>query len=1082
MKLFYTVLFNLFFVLNGFAQHSLEFKFSESANRFKNSSYKKSPIQERFTSLSLGNFNYADFDLQLKEFDQYSSFKNKFKSSVLRDLLFVGVNSNNNKVAFINGAPPVIECTFIATVNALSSTDICPGSPVVLSTQNGPGYTFQWLFNDEIIPNAIASTYAAFQAGEYSVIIHTRSCKGESVPMTVTVKGGTYFNPLQDTVKQCGGVVLLNGGEGFSDYIWDSGQLTQSITVNTTNSYLISVMSANGCLLKDSCFVSLIDVQIHQNDSIVCSGSQVELYVSENNGIINNGLSCLWLNGSTSNPLTVYPIQTTNYIVDISNGYGVCRDSINIHVNRSTSSVKQVSACSSYFWNETTYTQTGVYHFTTTNSNGCDSLMSLYLNIQQPVISTTNISACDSYYWYGHTYTTSGLYEHTTPNGSSCGNIDQLNLTVNHPSESIEYKSSCESYIWNNQTYSNSGTYTYTTSNGDGCDSIATLILTINNRSTSVTNITAEYSYMWNGMTYFNSGTYVYMSTNVNGCDSIALLVLDINSNLDCTITASSTNICEGQSVILSTPEINTPSRLFTYRSGTSVNNISNFSYLWSNGEATSIINVTPVVTTTYTVTISDGNTSCTNSITINVNHASASTEEISSCGSYTWNGEVYTQSGSYIFTTTNVAGCDSIATLNLTINQASASTEEITSCGNYTWNGEVYTQSGSYIFTTTNAAGCDSVATLNLLIQSLSIIPDAITPSRNSINAGESVLLNVIGGSLGVGAVWNWYTGYCGGTLVGTGNQISVLPLMNTTYYVRAEGTCNNTECVSVSISVNTCGATGITSNASNNVICNGSSVVLSVQGTPGLGGNWNWYKNGCGVGCVIGTGSSITVNPRVTTTYYVMSVGGQCGTTNCQSITIYVNDAPHRPAAINGPITVTCNSHSVVYSVIPVAGATSYTWTVPTGSTIISGQGTSSIEVDFTRVINHNGHCNSNSICVKANNECGSSCATCISISTDMHGTHFEHEEDRSFGNNSLANLIPEIKTWPMPATSYLFIDAGTIQPVKIEIVDRLGKIVFTSLWKNKVDVSNLASGYYFLRVYSRTGVKTKQVEVIR
>ena len=77
---------------------------------------------------------------------------------------------------------------------------------------------------------------------------------------------------------------------------------------------------------------------------------------------------------------------------------------------------------------------------------------------------------------------------------------------------------------------------------------------------------------------------------------------------------------------------------------------------------------------------------------------------------------------------------------------------------------------------------------------------------------------------------------------------------------------------------------------------------------------------------------------------------------------------------------------------------------------------------------------------------------------------------------------DLIPEIKTWPMPATSYLFIDAGTIQPVKIEIVDRLGKIVFNSLWKNKVDVSNLASGYYFLRVYSRTGVKTKQVEVIR
>jgi membrane protein insertase Oxa1/YidC/SpoIIIJ len=36
-----------------------------------------------------------------------------------------------------------------------------------------------------------------------------------------------------------------------------------------------------------------------------------------------------------------------------------------------------------------------------------------------------------------------------------------------------------------------------------------------------------------------------------------------------------------------------------------------------------------------------------------------------------------------------------------------------------YNWNGTDYTAAGTYTFTTTNAAGCDSVATLNLAVNS---------------------------------------------------------------------------------------------------------------------------------------------------------------------------------------------------------------------------------------------------------------------------------------------------------------------------------------------------------------------------
>ena len=39
-------------------------------------------------------------------------------------------------------------------------------------------------------------------------------------------------------------------------------------------------------------------------------------------------------------------------------------------------------------------------------------------------------------------------------------------------------------------------------------------------------------------------------------------------------------------------------------------------------------------------------------------------------------------------------------ATLNLTINNSSSSSEDITACDSFDWNGVTYTESGTYTFT----------------------------------------------------------------------------------------------------------------------------------------------------------------------------------------------------------------------------------------------------------------------------------------------------------------------------------------------------------------------------------------------
>ncbi|MCQ2305530.1 MAG: T9SS type A sorting domain-containing protein [Bacteroidales bacterium] len=105
------------------------------------------------------------------------------------------------------------------------------------------------------------------------------------------------------------------------------------------------------------------------------------------------------------------------------------------------------------------------------------------------------------------------------------------------------------------------------------------------------------------------------------------------------------------------------------------------------------------------------------NTVQISVLHASVSSFDINSCGSYTWNSETYTESGIYQQYFPMPNGCDSIVTLHLTIEHEYSTTLNITSCDFFTWNGATYTQSGDHEQSFTTQFGCDSIVTLHLTI-----------------------------------------------------------------------------------------------------------------------------------------------------------------------------------------------------------------------------------------------------------------------------------------------------------------------------------------------------------------------------
>jgi hypothetical protein len=205
-------------------------------------------------------------------------------------------------------------------------------------------------------------------------------------------------------------------------------------------------------------------------------------------------------------------------------------------------------------------------------------------------------------------------------------------------------------------------------------------------------------------------------------------------------------------------------------------------------------------------------------------------------------------------------------------------------------------------------AAITDSV---QLLILTTSIIPNSISASVNPVNCpGNSAILTINGGQLGYGANWKWYKDSCNGTSIGSGASLSVSPTLNTAYFVRAEGTCNITNCSSNTITITNTNSIAPTSVSAtvNPVVCPGNSTSLTVNGGAiGSSAQWKWYQGSCG-GASIGSGSSISIAPSSTTNYFVRAEG-ICNVTNCATLSVTVSKTnstkPIGISATSNPMT---------------------------------------------------------------------------------------------------------------------------------------------------------------------------------
>ncbi len=281
---------------------------------------------------------------------------------------------------------------------------------------------------------------------------------------------------------------------------------------------------------------------------------------------------------------------------------------------------------------------------------------------------------------------------------------------------------------------------------------------------------------------------------------------------------------------------------------------------------------------------------------------------------------------GSYTVTY-NITGANAISGLTATL--------PVTTAGAGSFSTPVLNTSGISTITVTRIASPNSTCTstisanntTNVTINSKSAAPTSATASATTICTGSSTTLTLNGGGGGTGATIRWYTGSCGGTLVGSGNNLVVSPTATTTYFGRYEdpAPCSvNTACASVTITVNQLSAAPTSATASATTICTGSSTTLTLNGGGGgTGATIRWYTGSCG-GTLAGSGNNLIVSPTANTTYFGRYEDpAPCSVnTACASVTITVN-----PSVSAGTLTGTsplCIGSTATYTSDGTSGGT--------------------------------------------------------------------------------------------------------------------------------------------------------------
>ena len=434
-------------------------------------------------------------------------------------------------------------------------------------------------------------------------------------------------------------ITNITGGTGPFTYLWSNGQTNATATGLCAGTYTITVTSAPGCVTTDTVTITqpaLLTGTISSTNVSCFGGNNGSATVTAAGG--TPGYAYNWA-PSGGNAATATGLTAGTYTVTITDANG-CTATVSVTITQPNALALALAGfdatcngvCNgqavcipsggtnpyAYAWSPTPGNTpsinglcAGVYTVVVTDANGCTITGTATVNQPTPIVLSTASTT------------------------AHCNQADG-SATVNASGGTPAY-----SYLWNNgQTTSTAtglvpNTYTVTVTDFNGCTATATVV--VPNLQGVVASITgsanatcfgscdgsasgnatggvAPYTYSWTTTpsqttataTGICAGTYTCYVTDASGCSDNASVTITQPAQLVLSPIAAQT-ICIGQSANMSANAAGgTPAYTFSWNPG----NLSGSS-----------VTVSPTVTTTYTVSVTDANncTAINQTVTITV-------------------------------------------------------------------------------------------------------------------------------------------------------------------------------------------------------------------------------------------------------------------------------------------------------------------------------------------------------------------------------------------------------------------------------------------------------------------------------
>lgn len=847
--------------------------------------------------------------------------------------------------------------TPVAVSPITGATNLCLGSTTQLASATSGGV---WTSSNTSVATVSASgVVSGLTTGTATIsytVTNASGCTGvvsavvnvNALPIaTVTPSGATTF---------CSGsTVTLTASTGAS-YLWSNGLQTQSITVNASGNYSVTVTNTAGCAVTSAPVAVVVNALpvatvSASGPTTFCQGGSVTLTASA-------GSTYLWSNGLTTQSITVSTSGSYSVTVTNANGCFAISNATQVTVNAlptpSITSLNGNTFCqggsvtlvstpgSIYAWSNGLTTQSievsasANLTVTVTNANGCSATSAPFaVTMHAAPVATVTANGPTSFCQGGQ-------------------------VTLSAPS--------AVSYLWNSGETTQTiianldGPYTVTITDANGCSATSAnmnitvlpipTVAAIAGSNEVCEGSTLNLTNATNGGVWASSNTTLatvdangvvtalaagnvtisYSVTNTSGCTVTSSMIIHVNALPTVAPITGANNVCLGNQVVYSNTTTN----------GTWSSSNVGIATVAQNGVVNGIAPGTATIT--YTVENTSGCVySVSKVITVNALPVTGITANgpLSFCQggsvtltgiggtSYVWSDGTPTASitvntsGSYSVEVADANGCVATsapvfvnvwALPNATISSTGSTvclgnTVTLTAAGgvNYSWSNGANTASttvnsgNTYTVTVTDANGCVNTASN---IVTVNPNPAVVVAANGPLTfcAGGSVTLHATGAT---SYVWN------DGTI---GSSINIS--QSGTYYV--QGT-NSNGCTSNSavVTVNVLSIPVVAAITGSNTVCESSTVTLSSATQGGA-----WSSSNSFIASVNNTGVVTGVNAGTAIITYTVS-NGACNASVSASITVM--NSPATPVITAGGPTTVCPGETVnLFS----SNAANYQW----------------------------------------------------------------------------------------------------------------------------------------------------------